>query len=1450
MTYAICLIFTDTAARRMLELKSRPQETYSTQQRDKAYEVLWEFVEVGNPVQCIVQKARQDGHFEICIPSAKLVLRGAVEHDPKKFIIISVRSMDKRDAEAPWNKTVTLQFYDERTIPSFVKGVDQSFWDEINALGSGKEFAARMTQQMEDWMHYLTILERLAEQKQFSFQYDAFRSDLDWTEVEFKITKNESISGNQVKKLVNEKLHLEVSPNQPLPLGTLIDYKNQTLYIELEDSVRRKILEGTFQIPESAFLVYKNRGTLTEIKRQRNAIDELITGRSRNKNLASLLFDLDEYFKDFISWQINTDDYDFINPNLDPYQKQAVVGALEAKDFYLIKGPPGTGKTTVIAEICAQAARQGKKILVASQTNVAVDNVLEKFVGVPNIRAIRFKNDQDYDEETDLFSPQNAVGQWLDRILAHSKKRWEEYESAPSLLKEIDHIFNTAKLYAAVQERLSAFQAELSGVSQQLENNRLLIQENQGNLNYLNEMLRTADLLSTALSDRDLARFFSLFRTWNDRELFQNRSATAFAEKMKLTITQMSKFFALGSHSLDSPYEVIQSALSSYLWYKEQRQEVSFVISHLESAVQKLTFFPDVHKDYQVAQADLRERQNKYDRELAAYRANSEKIEKTQSILLQLENLDTDPSHFQRWASWFAGSTNRLEHRAASQKLAIEKAPVLSNATGEAKTRLADLTERRINNLIDSCLDYMEDRRNLQRALDEVRQIISSFEAADRELRAKVPNPGFLSQTDSERLLRSKTKVNVINPSYPDARALANIKAELQQTIDGYLGKGLVGVVGSVWRTVSFGLSSLFDGQSMATKKEAFLKEGLMLCHGGKTFFSRLKAQWEEKEMQSKENLDRSTEQLASGSAVIVKETVERLIFEYREKISGFRVQQENQERVIQQLKDECLQLEQKSEVILGTLDSIYAAGIAPLRAVGVWGTYPSLKKLVDALLQTSDYSQREKIYYELKQELQVFLDLVQELDSLDLSSELHPVIASAVREIESLIQDCEDAFRTLKARGEELKQTKAKLDEECQVIMKESADYAEKWEALRQKLHEISQIDLPQAEDVHSVSYLQKLQKLYPAITKERKQMAEKAERAGSFAAEWHMALTEASRYEKEQLRSLYLKHCNLIGSTCSQTARSEFKEFGELDYVIVDEVSKATPPELLMPLLHGKTLILVGDDKQLPPMIGDEAITELAEELGCSKKELDYLKRSLFAELWGKAPDGMKTMLLRQYRMHSSIMQVINQFYEDKLEQGYESLDEDRRHNCGGELFTNDCHAVWIDVPIYRDYAEEKVGNSYINTTEIKIIEKVLEELNNCWGALPDQEKDRKKVGVITFYAAQERRIRQQIDLGSFPNLQIEIGTVDRFQGREYPIVVVSMVRNNTDGNVGHAKVPERVNVALSRAQELLILIGCGNLFRQKAGLQTTQIYDRVSQVIGSQGGMKDVHRILMDR
>ena len=69
---------------------------------------------------------------------------------------------------------------------------------------------------------------------------------------------------------------------------------------------------------------------------------------------------------------------------------------------------------------------------------------------------------------------------------------------------------------------------------------------------------------------------------------------------------------------------------------------------------------------------------------------------------------------------------------------------------------------------------------------------------------------------------------------------------------------------------------------------------------------------------------------------------------------------------------------------------------------------------------------------------------------------------------------------------------------------------------------------------------------------------------------------------------RKLYIDLANVVGATCSETGRYKFwgKEGREFDLVIVDEVSKATPPELLMPMLLGKQIILVGDHHQLPPL------------------------------------------------------------------------------------------------------------------------------------------------------------------------------------------------------------------------------------------------------------------------
>ncbi len=114
-----------------------------------------------------------------------------------------------------------------------------------------------------------------------------------------------------------------------------------------------------------------------------------------------------------------------------------------------------------------------------------------------------------------------------------------------------------------------------------------------------------------------------------------------------------------------------------------------------------------------------------------------------------------------------------------------------------------------------------------------------------------------------------------------------------------------------------------------------------------------------------------------------------------------------------------------------------------------------------------------------------------------------------------------------------------------------------------------------------------------------------------------------------------------------------------------------------------------------------------------------------------------------------------------------------------------------------------------------------------------------------MITFYGAQLRKIDERLQSKDFPSLQITTGTVDRFQGMERPVVIVSMVRNNSRGDVGFAKKPERVNVAFYRAQELLVIVGCHSLFTQQRG-QVGSMYSEVSNIVHIHGGFIDVSRL----
>ena len=82
---------------------------------------------------------------------------------------------------------------------------------------------------------------------------------------------------------------------------------------------------------------------------------------------------------------------------------------------------------------------------------------------------------------------------------------------------------------------------------------------------------------------------------------------------------------------------------------------------------------------------------------------------------------------------------------------------------------------------------------------------------------------------------------------------------------------------------------------------------------------------------------------------------------------------------------------------------------------------------------------------------------------------------------------------------------------------------------------------------------------------------------------------------------------------------------------------------------------------------------------------------------------------------------------------------------------------------------------------------------------------------VGVITYYAQQRNYVQRRLREALGPEAdKVQVGTVDAFQGIEKDVILLSMVRSNPRKQVGFLSSPNRLNVSLSRARRLLVLIG----------------------------------------
>ena len=360
-----------------------------------------------------------------------------------------------------------------------------------------------------------------------------------------------------------------------------------------------------------------------------------------------------------------------------------------------------------------------------------------------------------------------------------------------------------------------------------------------------------------------------------------------------------------------------------------------------------------------------------------------------------------------------------------------------------------------------------------------------------------------------------------------------------------------------------------------------------------------------------------------------------------------------------------------------------------------------------------------------------------------------------------------------------------------------------------------------------------------------------------GSFIKDFNERLEKIDiNYENEYFKDTYINSCNVVGMSCTENTKTlEDKGFNAFDVVIIDEVSKATPPELLMPMLRGKKVILVGDHRQLPPLFGEyeksyKEIIDTIEDTEENKEIRNILTEenfnkfekmvtsSIFKEYFEKAPKEIKHSLLTQFRMHSDIMNIINRFYEGKLELGIpkdkENILKDHKLEIKRtnrlSFIKRDRHAYWIDSSEIK-LSQNKKASIYESTTqtstsihnvlEAHIVMELLKQIAAAYKKLNLEKK--VQVGVISLYQLQVNKLRAMLKNErrkfDFSAINIDINTVDRFQGKEKEIVIVSLVRNPQTGKSKskHITAFERVNVAFSRAQNALIIVGAKNLYEK---------------------------------
>ncbi|XP_057452229.1 uncharacterized protein LOC130744053 [Lotus japonicus] len=279
-----------------------------------------------------------------------------------------------------------------------------------------------------------------------------------------------------------------------------------------------------------------------------------------------------------------------------------------------------------------------------------------------------------------------------------------------------------------------------------------------------------------------------------------------------------------------------------------------------------------------------------------------------------------------------------------------------------------------------------------------------------------------------------------------------------------------------------------------------------------------------------------------------------------------------------------------------------------------------------------------------------------------------------------------------------------------------------------------------------------------------------------------------------EEKIRVFCLQTSSLIFSTASSSFKLHSVAMKPLNVLVVDEAAQLKECESIIPLLlrdinHG---ILVGDERQLPAMVESNVCIHVG------------FGRSLFERL--DLLGYPNHFLNIQYRMHPAISFFPNsQFYLNQILDAPNVMSENyRKKYLPGPMFGP---YSFINIVGGREGFDD-AGRSRKNLVEVAVVKKIIQKCFKVWL----DSKEKLSIGVVSPYAAQVVAIQDVLGQKYDNNhgFNVNVKTIDGFQGGEQDIIILSTVRTNGSAPLKFISNHQRTNVSLTRARHSLWILG----------------------------------------